>query len=268
MNKPYLTPLSQGRPFLGTWLNSGSPIIAELLANIGFDFIVVDSEHSAVDLPQVQQILQAIRAGDPDCCGLVRVPGADYDTIKRFMDAGANGIICPLVNTMSQAMEVVAAVKYPPQGRRGLGFARSNMYGTKMEDQCLNANGASFVCIQIEDEQGLGMIDGILTIAGIDAVLIGPYDLTASMGIPGQFNHPRYTAAKEYIRQACKRNRVIPAIHVIDPGASGISQTCTAWDEGFKMIGYSLDITMVAHCAREGINWIMGCTPQACPEGP
>ena len=113
MNTSMRRRLLGGGVVIGSWINTASPIVAELMAATGFDFLTVDAEHSAVDLAQVQQLFQAIRSGNPECVPFVRVPGTSYSEIKRYMDAGAGGVICPLVNTAEQAREVVEAVKYP-----------------------------------------------------------------------------------------------------------------------------------------------------------
>ncbi len=121
--------LRRGETVIGSWINSGSPIIAELMAACGFDFLCVDVEHSAVDLPQTQQLFQAIRSGHPDCAAMVRLHGVDYALVKRYLDAGASGVVAPLVRTREEAMLLVEATKYPPQGLRDVGFCRANAYG-------------------------------------------------------------------------------------------------------------------------------------------
>ncbi len=115
--------LREGETIIGSWINSGSPIIAEIMATCGFDFLCVDVEHSAVDLPQTQQLFQAIRSGRQDCAAMVRLHGVDYAFAKRYLDAGANGVVAPMVRTREEAMLLVQATKYPPQGLRGVGFA-------------------------------------------------------------------------------------------------------------------------------------------------
>lgn len=126
--------LKNGKPAIGAWLNSGSPIIGELMAQTGMDFITVDAEHSAVDLVETQKIFQAIRSGNPHTETFVRLHGVDYSLTKRYLDSGATGIIGPLVNNAAQARALVQACKYPPMGKRGVGFCRANEYGLKVEE--------------------------------------------------------------------------------------------------------------------------------------
>jgi 2-dehydro-3-deoxyglucarate aldolase len=239
-----------GEVIIGSWLNAGSPIVAELMAGCGFDFLCVDVEHSAVDLPQAQQLFQAIRSGRPDCAAVVRLHGVDYAFVKRYLDAGAQGVIAPLVRTRAEAEQLVEATKYPPQGLRGVGFCRANAYGLRLAEQFTNANQEVFLAVQIEHIEAVRAIDHILSVPGIDAVFVGPYDLTASMGIAAQFDHPDYLAARAAILTACQRNRVVPGIHVVQPLPEEARARIA---EGYRLIAYSLDITMVMTACTEGL---------------
>jgi 2-dehydro-3-deoxyglucarate aldolase len=245
--------LKNGNSIVGTWLNSGSPVIAELMSAVGFDFVCVDVEHSAVDLPQTQVLFQAIASGNPHCAPLVRLHGVDYAFVKRYLDAGARGVIGPLVNTADQAKTLVCAVKYPPEGDRGVGFCRANQYGLNIKTEIVNANEEILVVVQIEHIEGVRNIDEILSVPGVDAVFIGPYDLTASMGIAAQFDHPDYGAALATVMEACHRHDIVAGIHVVEPDAS---ELCERRKEGYRLLAYSLDITMVMRVAQSGLSAI------------
>lgn len=234
--------IRQGKTVVGTWLNSGSPIIGELLAQCNFDFITVDAEHSAVDLSQTQEIFQAITSGNPKTEAFVRLPGVDYAMTKRYLDSGATGLIAPLVNSRDQAELLVQACKYPPQGKRGVGFCRANSYGLKLEQYVENANEQVLLVAQIEDIEAVENIDEILSVDGIDAVFIGPYDLTASMGITAQFEHPKYIEARNIILESCKKHKVASGIHVVNPDPQEFLDRA---QEGYQLIAYSLDITIL-----------------------
>lgn len=245
--------LQTGGYVVGSWINTCSPIVAELMAATGFDFLAVDVEHSAADVPQAQVLFQAICAGNPDCVPLVRLPGHDYATTKRYLDAGAIGVIAPLVNTAEQASEVVRAAKYPPQGARGVGFCRANMYGMHLKEAVASANEQTLVCIQIEHIDGVRNIDEILSVPGIDVVFIGPYDLSASMGITEQFGHPDMVDAEKRVLDACWKHSVVPGIHVIQPSTDEVVQR---FRQGYRLIAYSLDITMLTHTCQAGLTEI------------
>lgn len=129
---------------VGSWINTASPIVAEIMSASGFDFLVVDAEHSAVNVPQAQSIFQAIKAGNSNCMSVVRLPGNIYSETKHYLDAGAMGIIAPLINSAEEARNLVRSVKYPPLGERGVGFGRSHGYGFSFEEYMSKANIDTF----------------------------------------------------------------------------------------------------------------------------
>jgi 2-dehydro-3-deoxyglucarate aldolase len=172
---------------------------------------------------------------------------------KRYLDAGARGILAPLVRTKEEAAMIVDAVKYPPMGNRGVGFCRANQYGLNLQAEFERANEANLVAVQIEHIDAVRNIDEILSVKGVDAAFIGPYDLTASMGITAQFEHPDYLAAKSAILAACVRNNTIPGIHVVDPDAAQVKLRV---EEGYRLIAYSLDITFLTCACKEGLRAI------------
>lgn len=242
--------LQNGGTVIGSWISTISPAVGELMSHAGFDFLTIDAEHSMADYLQVQQILQGIAAGNPSCAGLVRTPGRGYDEIKRYMDAGAQGVIVPLVTDEGQAREVVRAVKYPPAGERGVGYCRDNLYGARLEETVEQVNSRTFVCIQIEHRDAVKRIDAILSVEGVDAIIIGPYDLSASLGCIADFDHPDFIAAKTAVLEACKRHGIVAGLHVVQPDPRQMEQ---AHREGYRFLAYSLDITMLNVACREGL---------------
>jgi 2-dehydro-3-deoxyglucarate aldolase len=233
----------QEEPVIGTWLNTNSPVVAELLASLGFDFLTVDAEHSAIGITEAQALYQAIAAGDSDCTPLVRLPETNYETVKRHLDAGAKGVIAPLINTPEQAQEVADASKYPPEGQRGVGFARSNTYGANFDASVPYDNDETLVCVQIEHRRAIENIDEILAVDGIDAALFGPYDLSASLNVTGQFDHPKFEEAINTAEAACREHDIILGTHVIQPDVNEATQRI---EDGYRLLAYSLDITVLS----------------------
>ncbi|MCH2614991.1 MAG: aldolase/citrate lyase family protein [Opitutales bacterium] len=223
------------------------------MANTGFDFVTIDAEHSAVDLTDAQPIFQAIRAGNTNTEAFVRLHGVDYALTKRYLDAGATGIIAPLVLNAEEARLLVRACKYPPMGKRGVGFCRANKYGMDVEEHYSSANEEILLAVQIEDIEAVAHIDDILSVEGIDAAFLGPYDLSASMGITGDFEHPDFIAARNEILASCKRNGVTPGIHVVQPNPK---QAIDRIHDGFHLLAYSLDITMILNTCLDGLSKI------------
>lgn len=238
---------------IGSWINSASPIVAEIMSAAQFDFLCVDAEHSPVSIEGVHRLVQAIRAGNPGCRAFVRMPGNAYDETKRYLDMGVSGVIAPLVNTAAEAERLVRSSKYPPQGDRGVGYCPSNGYGFDFDRYMVSANEETMIVVQIEHIKGVENIDSILSVDGIDAVFIGPYDLSASMGITAQFQHPDYTDAIAHILERCTFHGVRPGLHVVQPD---VDQVMERVREGFSLIAYSLDITMLGVACRDGLNSI------------
>jgi 2-dehydro-3-deoxyglucarate aldolase len=240
--------LNNGEVIIGTWLNSGSPVIGEIFAQCGFDFVCVDVEHSPVGINDCFQIFQSIKSGNNNCASAVRLQEVDYGLTKRYLDAGARVIIGPLVNNAEQAKLLVEATKYPPDGKRGVGFCRANDYGKKVNEEFKSANESLILAVQIEDIIAVNNIDEILAVKGIDVAFIGPYDLSASMGITGDFENPEFVKVKEKVMKACEKHNVSPGIHVVKPD---INELLERVSEGYKFLAYSLDITMVQQQSAE-----------------
>jgi 2-keto-3-deoxy-L-rhamnonate aldolase RhmA len=178
-----------------------TPAVAEILADTGFDWLFVDGEHGPLGTTEVLSILQAV--GDRIPC-IVRVPVADEVYIKQVLDLGAAGIIAPQVNTAELAAAVVSAARYAPEGSRGVGLARAHGYGMAFQDYIENANQHTTVIVQAEHALGVENIESIAAVPGIDAVLLGPYDLAASLGKMGAIDDPVVTAAIDRVTTTCQ----------------------------------------------------------------
>ena len=141
-------------------------------------------------------MFQAMHSGNPNCANVIRLHGVDYSFVKRYLDAGAQGIIAPLVMNRGDAELLIQATKYPPMGNRGVGFCRANQYGANLKSNVESANEDIFVAVQIEHIDAVECIDDILKVEGIDAVFVGPYDLSASMGLTAQFENSDFKEVK------------------------------------------------------------------------
>jgi len=186
--------------FLGTIYSIGAPQVAEIILLSGFDWVMIDMEHSALSLSDTQVALQVF--GDK-ILKIVRVPGNDEIWIKRVLDTGCDGIIVPMVNNAGEAEKAIAAARYPLEGKRSVGLARAHKYGASFSEYLEKANSSLIVMIQIEHTDAVKNIDSILKVKGIDAIFIGPYDLSASMGLTGKVNHPEVRAAVDLIKKKC-----------------------------------------------------------------
>lgn len=193
--------LRAGEPLLGTIVITPSPEIVETLAGSGLQWLFLDCEHGVIEPSHFVALFQA--AGTCPC--VVRVPGHDATWIGKALDAGAAGIIVPRVDTVAQARAVVAAARYPPVGRRGMGLSRAHGYGSRHADYMQHANEETAVIVQVESAAALRNVEAIAAVPGVDCLFIGPNDLAASLGFMGNLNAAPVTRAIDRILGACRR---------------------------------------------------------------
>jgi len=192
-----------GNPLVGTWLSSGSTATAEAMGCVGFDFLVVDMEHTPLDPPQMADILRAI-AGTP-AEAVVRPPWNDMVMVKRAMDAGAQTLLVPFVQNAGEARRAVSYTRYPPEGVRGVaGTHRGSRFGA-VPNYLKVAGGEACVIVQIETLTALAELEAIAAVAGVDSIFVGPGDLSASMGHLGDIGHPAVQEKLAFAAAECRR---------------------------------------------------------------
>jgi 4-hydroxy-2-oxoheptanedioate aldolase len=232
--------LAAGEPSVGTWLSLPSPEAAEYVSRLGFDWLVVDSEHNPIDIRTLAQMFASLAASGS--APMVRIPWNTPENFKRVLDAGAWGVVVPMVNSREEAEQAVSAARYHPQGTRSVGGGRFPLsFETGAEEYFRNANEQILVVFQIEHIHGVENADAILSVPGVDACFIGPNDLAASMGlglgVPRESDEPRLMEAIAEIRAACVRNGVAPGIHC--SGAAGVNQRIA---EGFQFCALASEL--------------------------
>lgn len=245
---------SHQRVPLGTWVMSASPLVAEAIAHAGFDWAVLDMEHSPLELPGVVQMLQAVAA--TKLVPIVRLPTNDPVLFKRLLDAGANTLMVPMVQGAAEARRAVAATRYPPLGVRGVaGMSRATRYGTqRLDTQTANAGVA--LILQLETPRALDALEEIAAVEGVDALFIGPADLSAAMGHGGDTRHP---AVQKVVAQAAERARAagIP-IGTLAGTPEMATQVRAA---GFDFVGLGSDLGLLVHAAQASLHALR--TPDA-----
>ncbi len=234
--------LKQGEYVLGGWTLLGHPGIVEIMAGEGFDFICVDMEHTAIDLRAFHDAALAVKG--TGCDLLARLESCDADQAKRVLDNGANGIIVPSVNSKENAQKAISIAKFPSEGIRGASLCRATNYGKDFKEYFQSHNENVVVVIMLEHIDAVHNVDEILTVPGIDATLIGPYDLSASMGIAGQLDHPDLLKAQETLVEACKKHKVPAGIHVVPVDNSELKKRIK---QGMQFIACGLDTLFVRH---------------------
>ena len=200
---------------IGSWITLAHPSIAEIMARSGFDWLTVDLEHSSITIREAEELIRVI-----NLCGvtpLVRLTWNDPSQIKRVMDAGAGGIIVPMVNSRADAEKAVAAVYYPPRGQRSVGLARAQGYGTRFNEYREWLENDAVVIVQVEHIDAVNNLESILSVSGVDGYIIGLYDLSASMGIPGQFDHPDVLGAVERVKTISATLKKTGGVHIVEP---------------------------------------------------
>lgn len=238
----FRTRLRRGDRLLGIIVAIDSPEVVEMLADVGFDWLFLDGEHSPISPGNLQRLMLA--AANTPC--VVRVPSHDEFWIKQALDGGAAGIIAPLVNDAAQARTVVGRAKYPPQGTRGVGTARALGYGYSIADYVARANDETAVIVQAEHRDALTNIDAIASTPGVDALFVGPFDLSLSMGKAGQVADPEVVAAISKIHTAGREHNLPLGIFGVSPEAVG------GWMQtGFSLIACGVDMMLLGAKARE-----------------
>lgn len=231
---------------IGTWQSLPSESIAEIFANAGYEWIVIDLEHSTITINQVEQLIRVI-----DLAGskpFVRLSGHDPAQIKRVLDAGAKGILAPMIETQNQIEKIISACHYPPYGIRGMGLARAQGYGESSAKEKYISSTANKIEIyaQIESIKGLKNCKEIFS-QNIKGYFIGPYDLSASLNNPGVFDSEEFKDAEAKILSAAKQENIRCGYHLVEPK---IDELKALQQKGYDMIAFSVDIRMLDISAR------------------
>jgi 2-dehydro-3-deoxyglucarate aldolase len=225
---------------IGSWLTIGHTAVAEIMAKVGFDWLTIDMEHSAITIAEAQKMVQVISLCD--CPALIRVGENNANTIKRAMDTGAHGVIVPMVNSREEAVAAVRAVKYPPVGTRGVGLGRAQGYGLSFAEYRDWVNRESIVIVQIEHVNAVNNIEEILGVDGVDGFIVGPYDLSGSIGRPGQFDDPQMKDMTAKILETAQKLKKPAGFHLIPPEREKLLAKI---DEGFCFIAFCLDTLLL-----------------------
>jgi 2-dehydro-3-deoxyglucarate aldolase len=228
--------LKRGELTFGSWITIGNPIVAEIMAGSGFEWLTIDMEHSAITLTEAQDLIRTIEQSG--CVPLVRVGEKNPNLIKRVMDAGAHGIIVPMVNSKDDAELAIRSVRYPPNGIRGVGLARAQDYGFGFESYKQKLDKSAIVIVQIEHIDAVNNLDEILNVNGVDGFIVGPYDISGSLGFPGDFENAEFKKCISKIMQYSKNYNIPAGFHVIPPDFKEVGRYIKL---GYRFIAISLD---------------------------
>ena len=245
--------LAGGGTVVGSWLSLGSASIAEIMALAGFEFLVVDLEHSPTSLETTAEIIRVV--GLVGSSPFVRVTSNDHHLIKRVLDSGAHGVIVPNITTAAEARAAVRATQYPPLGNRGVGLHRAQGYGAHFDEYRSAAASGIAVVLQIESKAAVHNIREILNVEGVDSVMIGPYDLSSDLGVPGDFESEPFLTAVAEVSTAAREAGVATGFHVVEPDPALLERYS---DEGYRFLVYSVDMRIIDSGARAGARPLSG----------
>jgi 2-keto-3-deoxy-L-rhamnonate aldolase RhmA len=227
--------------------------VMQMFANAGLDFVLIDNEHGGFNIETISDLSRFARK--VGLTPIVRIPEWSYAHITQPLDQGAQGLMVPRITEAGQVREILQMMKYPPLGRRGSVVARghTDLKSGPVSDAMKVANEESFLVVQIETKQALENIDSILSVPGVDAALVGPTDLSVSLGIAGKMTDPVLVAAIEKTMEACLRHKVYSAIHMND------LELAAQWGKkGMRMVSFNSEVGLLAQAACQAVTTIRG----------
>jgi len=240
---PLKTKLSQGKPCIGAWLTSGSAINAEAMATLGFDWMCVDMEHGSSDISQVEAVFMA--AERHGVAPVVRIGNMDGDLARRLLDLGAAGIIVAAVEDATAFESFARFCRYAPDGHRGVGLSRCNKWGDDFDDY--KENFSPVLVPMVETRRGVSAAADLAALGLVDALFLGPYDLSSDLGCVGDFKAADFIAAVDAVRQACATKAL--GIHQVKPDIGELKERI---GEGFTLLAYGTDVVAMRH-ALDGV---------------
>jgi 2-dehydro-3-deoxyglucarate aldolase len=237
-----------GKTTLGTWLTIPHQSVVEILGTAGFDWITLDLEHASIDFETAFNLIGHIQGNGMKA--FVRVSKNEEVVIKKVLDAGADGIIVPMVNSAADVQKLINYTYYPPHGKRGVGLNRAQNYGLGFKEYQEKLKKEIIVIAQIEHIDAINNLEDILAFDELDATLIGPYDLSASLNLPGQYDQDIVLEALKKYEQICEQKGKTKGAHVIQSDPSFLVDKLNL---GYSFLAYSLDFFFLGDAARKGM---------------
>lgn len=244
------TRLKNREPLIGSLVTLASPDVTEIMSHIGFDYLWIETEHAPTDYLLAQTLIQAVGGR---CPCLVRVPDNQEVWFKKALDIGPAGVVVPQIKSATEAQASVEWCFYPPKGKRSVGVSRAHRYGMAFQDYVNRVNDELVLVLQVEHIEGVKNIQSIVQVPGIDAILIGPFDLSGSLDVLGQIDHPKVQQAIEEIKHHCDASNLPRGIFAVDA-----PYAVNAIDDGFNLIALSMDAFFLWGAAQAALNQVRG----------
>lgn len=236
--------LRAGGTSIGSWIQIPHASVAEIMGNAGYDWVALDLEHGAIGVSQLPDLCRALELAGT--LPLARLAQGNVKDCKQALDAGCGGVIVPMVESAEQVIRARDACRWPPAGTRGVGFARANLFGARFDDYAREAQAPLLVAM-IENGHAVEVLPEIIAVEGLDALLIGPYDLSASLGCTADFSHPTFVTAMARILDVARAGGIACGVHVVSPSPPELQQRLAA---GYRFLAYGIDSVFLHHGAR------------------
>jgi 2-dehydro-3-deoxyglucarate aldolase len=237
--------LQNGRATIGSWMQLPDTSVAEIMGKAGYEWVAVDLEHGRFSQQILPDVFRALELGGT--LPFARVARSEATEIKKALDAGALGIILPMIESAQQLEEAVKTALYPPKGTRGVGYCRANLFGKNFDEYSEKIAQNVILIAQIEHLRAVEALDEILSVAGLDGIIVGPYDLSASMGLTAQFEHEDFLDAMYKIQEKTSEYKIPMGLHIVQPNPIELQQKI---DEGYQFIAYSIDAVFLYNVSQ------------------
>ncbi len=235
--------LRSGTSVVGSWMQLTDSNVAEIMGRSGYQWVAIDMEHGPVSLSQLPDLFRALELGGT--LPLARVASPLPINCRQALDQGAAGVVIPMISSAAQLQAIINECHWPPRGRRGVGFQRANVFG-KFFDAYVQEAQESLIIAQIEHVDAVNNLESIIAVEGLDAIMVGPYDLSASLGITGEFENKKYLETLSKILSMCAKHKMPCGIHVVQPDPKMLEQRIS---EGYIFIAYGVDTVFLNHGA-------------------
>ena len=239
--------LNDGGYSIGSWMQIPNSSIAEIMGQAGYDWVAIDMEHGSISTHQLPDLFRALELGNT--LPFVRLARGHYKDCKQALDAGAAGIIVPMIKSAEHLKKVRDATRWTPAGNRGVAFSRANLFGKHFDEYIEEAQQPILVAM-IEHIDAIDELDEILKVKGLDAILIGPYDLSASMGLTAQFDHQEFIKVVDIIKDKAKSANIPYGIHVVKPSVNDLQEKV---EDGYRFIAYSMDSVFLDYSSNNPV---------------
>jgi|TARA_Y100000310_G_scaffold335835_1_gene418853 2-dehydro-3-deoxyglucarate aldolase len=240
--------LKRGKVLIGGWMQLSNSNLVEIMSNSEYDWIALDMEHGSFSSGDLPDLFRAIELKNK--ISLVRLPNKKTEVCSQVLDAGCAGVIIPNIKTVNELISLRNACYLPPSGSRGVGYSRANLFGKKFSEY-KKGKTKPIVIAMIENINLIKNLEKILKTSGLDAVLIGPYDLSASMNITGKFNHPKFKYTISEIKRLSKKHKIPCGIHIVEPKYKTLIKHVKL---GYQFLPYSIDTVLFNSALKKSFN--------------